>query len=84
MKATINETKAIIVGLNVDPRRWTREDAMRVRDYCQATGLDKTEILPPIPGKNESATWARIEENGKLVVWFFSGMCKTEYTINFV
>lgn len=70
----------MIAGLNDNPRRWTREDALRVREYCQANGGEKTEILPKI--RRCSPVWARIE-NGKLIVWYFNGKCKTEHTFTF-
>lgn len=71
----------MIAGLNDNPRRWTREDALRVREYCLANGGEKTEILPAVPGEY-SPVWARIED-GRLIVWFFDGMCEHEHAFNF-
>ena len=62
----------MIKDLNINPRKWTREDAERVREYCIAHGGENVELFPSgyECGEEFSPTLSKVEKDGTLSVWY--------------
>ena len=70
----------LVAGLSTNPRKWSEDEIRNVWNFCRSNGGGKMELFPCVPG--ESPTWCRINENGKLIVWYYDGLCQTEHTFN--
>ena len=71
----------MIKDLDANPRHWTKDDVQRVREYCHENGGGKTQLFPTIVegGEKSSPTWCEIDNDGVLLVWFYTCLMKVEW-----